>query len=176
MKIAAAFVAMASLAFAACHTPEPQSPSAGLTRPVDPPKPPDLGHDASRVEVHPLYGIYFETIRDVCGGPDPFFSFDSTKADETDQATMQNLVACMTTGALRGKSITLTGRADPRGSEGYNEHLGLERAERVKRFLAAKGIDAARIKTESRGKDDARPLPKDWPSDRRVDVELTPAP
>jgi outer membrane protein OmpA-like peptidoglycan-associated protein len=76
----------------------------------------------------------------------------------------------------RGKNITLTGRADPRGTEEYNEALGLQRAERMKRYLVAKGIDAARVQTKSLGKEDASPLPKDWPSDRRVDVRLSPSP
>ncbi len=177
MKLARSFVAVACFALTACHTQEPTSPTAGLTRPIDPPQPPDLGRGASRVEVHPLYGIHWvEAARATCGGPDPFFSFDSSKPDADDQATMQTLVACMTTGPLRGKNITLVGRTDPRGSQAYNEKLGLERAERVKRYLVTKGIDPARIQTKSLGEHDADPLPKDWPTDRRVEVHVTHSP
>lgn len=172
----ASLLGIASLVtIAGCNSPEPRSPSAGLTGPIDPPKEPDLGRGASRVEVHPLYSIYWiESIRLSCSGPDPFFSFDSSKPDELDQETMRNLVVCMTVGPLRDKSITVVGRTDPRGGEEYNERLGLERAERVKRYLVAKGIDAARIKTTSLGKDDASPAPKDWPSDRRVEIREAP--
>jgi flagellar motor protein MotB len=176
MKILGPVVAAMLLALCACHSPDPQSPVAGLNKPVDPPKMPGEGHGAARVEVHPLYGIWVTTVRETCGGPDPFFSFDSSKADTEDQETMKNLVFCMKQGPLVGKSITVTGRTDPRGTEEYNEKLGLERAERVKRYLVSKGIDPARVKTKSVGKDGADPLPKDWPSDRRVDIQVTPSP
>ncbi len=87
---------------------------------------------------------------------------------------MQTLAACMKDGPLRDRRIALTGRTDPRGSENYNEKLGLERAERVKRYLVANGIDGARIETRSLGKTDASPAPKDWAADRRVQIELAP--
>lgn len=177
MKIASTLVVAAIVALTACHPQEPQSPDEGLTRPIHPPKMPDEGRGASRVETHPLYGLLWtETIRTICVGPDPFFSFDSSKADADDQDTMQNLVVCMKSGPLRGKKIMLIGRTDPRGSEQYNETLGLERAERVKRYLVSKGIDSARVQTKSLGKDDASPLPKDWPTDRRVDIHVAPSP
>jgi peptidoglycan-associated lipoprotein len=165
-KAAVSFLfALGSVNALACHSPEPASPTAGLTQPVDPPKTPDLGHGADRVEERSLYSLYIvDSIRTLCSGPDPFFHFDSSKPDTMDQPTMMNLVTCMTSGPLRGKGIVLVGRTDPR------EKLGLERAERVKRYLVTKGIDDARIRTASLGKDDASPAPADWPSDRRVEV------
>lgn len=69
----------------------------------------------------------------------------------------------------------MIGRTDPRGTEKYNEKLGLERADRVKRYLVSKGIDPARVKTRSLGQNDASLLPKDWPTDRRVDIHVTPS-
>ena len=66
----------------------------------------------------------------------------------------------------------MIGRTDPRGTEEYNEKLGQERAKSVKDYLVKAGVEAARIETESRGKDDASPAPEDWPSDRRVQIEL----
>jgi peptidoglycan-associated lipoprotein len=80
----------------------------------------------------------------------------------------------MKSGPLKDRRIALTGRTDPRGSENYNEKLGLERAERVKRYLVANGIDSARIETRSLGKTDASPAPQDWAADRRVEIELAP--
>jgi outer membrane protein OmpA-like peptidoglycan-associated protein len=47
----------------------------------------------------------------------------------------------MTTGPLRGKRHG--GRTHPRGSEGYYDKPVLERAERVERYLVARGIDPA---------------------------------
>jgi peptidoglycan-associated lipoprotein len=169
------------LAVAGCtSTPqsEPQSPQVGLTKAVNPPKQPDLGHYASRTETEQLYSLWEGPgIRDVCGGPDPYFAFDSSKPDNQAQPTMQNLVDCMRDGALTGKGIMLIGHTDPRGSEDYNIKLGRERAERVKRYMVANGIDPQRILTDSVGKHDAKEAPKDWPADRRVEIELmTPPP
>ena len=81
--------------------PEPQSPTAGLTKPVDPPVPPDLGRAPGITESETLYNIYVaEGVRSVCSGPDPFFAFDSAQPANTDQPTMQTLVTCMRSGAL----------------------------------------------------------------------------
>ena len=85
---------------------------------------------------------------------------------------MKTLADCMMSGSLRDKSIVLIGRTDPRGTEEYNEKLGLERAEKVKSFLVSQGVDGSRIRTTSLGKDDASPLPADWAGDRRVEVKL----
>lgn len=52
-------------------------------------------------------------------------------------------------------SILVTGNCDRRGSEAYNEKLGLRRGETVKRFMLENDIDESRIKTISRGKLDA---------------------
>ena len=51
--------------------------------------------------------------------------------------------------------ILITGNCDIRGSEQYNEKLGLRRGENVKKFMVNKGISEDRIKIVSRGKLDA---------------------
>ena len=56
----------------------------------------------------------------------------------------------------------------------YNEQLGLQRAEKVKKFLVASGIDPARILIASMGAEDAATGPSSWPADRRVQIELVP--
>ena len=152
--------------------PEPRSPVAGLEAPYKPPQLATTGHDVG-VSVEQPYNMYYgDTVRTICKGPDPYFSFDSTQPDSAAQPTLQTLTACLKNGPLKDKRITLTGRTDPRGSETYNEKLGLERAERVKRYLVANGVDGARIETHSLGKTDASPAPKDWAADRRVEIEL----
>jgi outer membrane protein OmpA-like peptidoglycan-associated protein len=165
-------VSLVALGAMAC-SPEPQSPTAGLTQPIDPPKSPDLGRGPPTVVVTETYSMYIdEGVRSVCAGPAPFFSFSSAKPTPQDQATMKTLADCMMSGSLRDKSIVLIGRTDPRGTEEYNEKLGLERAEKVKSFLVSQGVDGSRIRTTSLGKDDASPLPADWAGDRRVEVKL----
>jgi peptidoglycan-associated lipoprotein len=157
----------------ACHSPEPTSPESGLTNAVQPPRPPDLGKGAPRIKVEGAYSMYVaDPVRNVCSGSVPFFEFDSSDTREGDQPTMQALAECMTKGPLLGKAIKLIGHTDPRGTPNYNEKLGLERAERVKRYLVGHGVDAARVQVESLGEDQASAAPKDWPKDRRVEVQL----
>jgi outer membrane protein OmpA-like peptidoglycan-associated protein len=173
--IVSSLIIAATVGVAGCHTEEPRSPEATFPTPIHPPQNPDLGRGAPRFETGELYSLYLgDSIRDVCKGPDPFFKFDMSKPGPRDQPTMQVLVECMTVGPLRGRDIMLVGRTDPRGTEDYNEKLGLERAERVKKFLVTNGADAQHIQTSSLGKDDARPMPKDWAGDRRVQIELVP--
>ncbi|MEO6420938.1 MAG: OmpA family protein, partial [Polyangiaceae bacterium] len=57
-------------------------------------------------------------------------------------------------------------------SVGYNDKLGLERAEKVKTFLVANGIEATRVQTATMGADEASSAPKEWPQDRRVEIQL----
>lgn len=57
--------------------------------------------------------------------------------------------------------ILITGNCDIRGSEQYNEKLGLRRGEAVKKFMTAQGIPENRIKIISRGKLDAIAYVKD---------------
>lgn len=171
-RIVLSVVVAAATAVAGCHTPEPESPPAGLTRPINPPKPPDLGRGATRVETNQLYNLWLgDSVRSLCSGPAPFFQFDSADTKGS-QPTMQTLVNCMLDGPLKGKSIQLIGHTDPRGSPEYNDKLGLERAERVKRYLIANGVEANRVLTSSIGEEEASPSPADWPKDRRVEIQL----
>ena len=87
---------------------------------------------------------------------------------------MKNLVACMLSGPLHGRTIKLIGHTNPRGTAKYNDRLGLQRAEKVKKFLVANGIDPAHVLTASAGAEDAARAPKEWPLDRRVQVQLVP--
>jgi peptidoglycan-associated lipoprotein len=170
-----ALASLVALSLVACQSPEPQAPTAGLTRPIDPPKSPDLGRGPGTVEVMTTYSMYIDDgVRGLCSGPDPFFSFSSDKPTEHDQATMKVLADCMISGPLRTKKILLIGRTDPRGTEEYNEKLGLERAEKVKTFLVSQGVDQTRLETTSFGKDDANPSPAGWAGDRRVEVKIAP--
>lgn len=162
-----------SLGLVACAASTPRSADATLTS-VNPPPGPDLGHHPTEVQVEIFHMYATEVIQKHCEGTVPFFEFDSAKVEQEDKSSMRNLARCMKDGALKGKNILITGRADPRGTEQYNEKLGLERAEKVKAYLVRQGIDAARVKTASLGEKDASPSPKDWPTDRRVQIDEIP--
>lgn len=69
--------------------------------------------------------------------------------------------------------INVVGNADERGSDGYNNDLGMKRANAVKDYLVKYyGIDGGRITTSSQG--EKSPLMKSaYNVNRRVDVEIS---
>lgn len=154
-----------------CSVPPPRSPDAEIAQ-AEPPRYPDLGEYPGRssIDVFPLYMT--GTVQKVCSGPLPFFYFDSSSLQSEEKRSMDNLAQCMKTGPLKGKSILLVGHTDPRGTDDYNQKLGLERAKRVKRYLMRHGVERARVETASAGEQSARAYPGDWPADRRVDIVL----
>jgi peptidoglycan-associated lipoprotein len=156
----------------ACRSSEPRSPDPELTN-AEPPRAHDLGRGPPRFRAEGAYHVYVaDPVRNVCSGSAPFFEFDSSDTRTTDQPTMQALTECMISGPLKGKTIKLIGHTDPRGTPNYNEKLGLERAKRVQQYLVTHGVEVGRVQVESAGEDEASPSPKDWPSDRRVEVQL----
>lgn len=68
--------------------------------------------------------------------------------------------------------LVVVGHCDPRAGERYNQDLGRKRAQAVKDFLAAAGVDSDRITVRSEGKQ--RPIssgPEQYWLDRRVEFE-----
>lgn len=174
IRVLLSAIALSALAGGCAAPREPSSPSVGLRAPVDPPHQPDLGNYASRSRAYETYHIYTTTTVQSCSGLYPTFDFDSAKLDTDEQAGLRELAECMKTGALHGKRVLVTGKTDPRGTEAYNDKLGFERAQRVKRYLVAHGITYDRVLTDSVGESEARPLPRDWPQDRHVQVSEAP--
>ena len=102
-------------------------------------------------------------------------SFDYDKADLTpeDRAVLDQLATCLVSGALKGKSVALVGRADPRGTEEYNLGLGSRRAASVSSYLNKLGVDQPRMDVNTRGALDATGTDEaGWAKDRRVDITL----
>jgi peptidoglycan-associated lipoprotein len=112
-------------------------------------------------------------IHDAPSGKSAFFAFDSSTLSSGDQHLLDEVATCFETGPLAQRSITLTGRADPRGTEEYNRSLGDRRATGVQRYLEHHGMAAANLSESSRGALDATGIDEDgWTRDRRVDVDL----
>ncbi len=80
-----------------------------------------------------------------------FFDTDSTELSPTSQATLDKQAAWLT--QYSQYNFTVEGHADERGTREYNFALGARRAETVKDYLVARGINAARIHTISYGKE-----------------------
>jgi len=58
----------------------------------------------------------------------PKFEFDRSDLVGQDRSVLDQIAKCVTTGPLRGRSLRLVGRADPRGEVEYNFALGEHRA------------------------------------------------
>jgi peptidoglycan-associated lipoprotein len=103
----------------------------------------------------------------------PKFDFDKSDLSNEDRNVIQQVSTCVTTGPLRGRSLKLVGRADPRGEAEYNMGLGEHRADAVQRYLQALGVPPAQLTETSRGKLDATGTDDaSWQRDRRVDIAL----
>jgi peptidoglycan-associated lipoprotein len=103
----------------------------------------------------------------------PKFDFDSSDLSGPDRDVLTQVARCLTTGPLRGRSVQLIGRADPRGETEYNMTLGDTRAGHVDQYLVQLGVDPAQMATTSRGELDATGTDEaSWQRDRRVDMRL----
>lgn len=81
--------------------------------------------------------------------------FDYNKAGLRDDAVTILNKAVFTLKHNPEADILITGNADVRGSETYNEKLGRRRADSVKQFMLDQGIAGDRVRIVSRGKLDA---------------------
>jgi peptidoglycan-associated lipoprotein len=103
----------------------------------------------------------------------PTFDTDEDKLTDDDRQILDQIATCLTTGPLKGKTVSLIGRADPRGTEEYNLGLGSRRAHSVHQYLARLGVGAPQLAVTTRGALDATGSDEStWKQDRRVDVQL----
>lgn len=108
-----------------------------------------------------------------CRKLSPKFPFDSEVTYAQDRAQLAALSSCLNAPGMRERRIVLVGRADPSGSEEYNEELGMKRAEAIRQILLDSGIAADRIEAVTEGKKGAQSStnPEYSPGfDRRVDI------
>lgn len=103
----------------------------------------------------------------------PSFDYDSSALAEDDRELLAEVARCLTVGALRGRSVSLVGRADARGEPEYNMTLGESRADAVRRYLVDLGVGRDKAQATSRGEMDAVGVDeRGWAEDRRVDLVL----
>jgi peptidoglycan-associated lipoprotein len=78
-----------------------------------------------------------------------YFDYDKDNLRDDARATLDAKVPIL----IANPSVTLaiTGHTDERGTAEYNLALGQRRAAQVKRYLTSKGIEDARISTQSMG-------------------------
>ena len=103
----------------------------------------------------------------------PKFDYDKDELTEDDRKVLDQIATCLTTGALKGKTLSLIGRADPRGTEEYNLGLGSRRAHSVGQYLGRLGVGDPQLAVTTRGALEASGTDESgWKTDRRVDLQL----
>ena len=103
---------------------------------------------------------------------DTMFDFDKAVIKPAGKEALDGLVNKLQ-GNLR--LVVSTGHTDATGRPGYNQELSERRAEAVKAYLVAKGIDSSRI--EAAGKGEREPIGNNATAagraqDRRVEIEV----
>ncbi|WP_438996333.1 peptidoglycan-associated lipoprotein Pal [Candidatus Puniceispirillum sp.] len=102
-----------------------------------------------------------------------YFDFDSSVLSYDAQVTLSRQSAFL---QLNPEAVVvIEGHADERGTREYNLALGDRRASAARDFLLAKGIDAARIRTVSYGKERPAMLgssEESWAKNRRAATVL----
>jgi peptidoglycan-associated lipoprotein len=105
-----------------------------------------------------------------------YFSSDSSDLTPEARQTIAGQVAWLQ--RYRDRTVIIEGHADERGTREYNIALGARRAQAVKAFLAAQGIESARLRTTSYGKERPVAICNDiscWSQNRRAQTVLSSA-
>lgn len=134
LKILGAFAAVALLA-ACSSAPKPETMSTGT--------------GAAAAPTGPAPGSEADLVANV--GDRVFFAFDQSLLTSEDQATLDRQAAWLQ--KYPQVTVLIAGNCDDRGTEEYNLALGQRRANAVRDYLAAKGVDPSRLQTISYGKD-----------------------
>jgi peptidoglycan-associated lipoprotein len=99
-----------------------------------------------------------------------FFDTDSTELTAQSRATLDKQAQWLTQYSQYGQ-FTIEGHADERGTREYNIALGARRAQTVRDYLASRGIQTARMRTISYGKERPVAVCNDiscWSQNRRA--------
>jgi outer membrane protein OmpA-like peptidoglycan-associated protein len=99
------------------------------------------------------------------------FEHNSSALKPQGSVQLKELELALNSATLGKDRFIVAGHTDAKGSPQYNKLLSLRRAEAVKHFLVAKGVDASRLDTVGYGAE--RLLSPDRPDDprnRRVEI------
>jgi peptidoglycan-associated lipoprotein len=102
-----------------------------------------------------------------------YFDYDKAEIRDDQKATLEAKLPFFAVNA--DMRIRVAGHTDNRGSDEYNMVLGQKRAAEVKRYLVARGIDAARIDVVSFGEERpavAADTEDAWGKNRRDEFEI----
>jgi peptidoglycan-associated lipoprotein len=99
-----------------------------------------------------------------------YFDFDKSNIKPEFQATLEAIADDLKANGHR--FVRAVGHCDERGTNEYNFALGERRAESVKSYLVALGVEAGRIRTLSKGEEEPADPGHDeaaWAKNRRVE-------
>src|SRR5262245_57093854 len=159
---------------------KPTTTTTGTTAKAPPAKPADnklMEQITTDQKVSPNIALAGDIVK-LCGikaaaTANPAFDYNKDELTPEDRTVLDQLATCLVSGALKGRSLSLVGRADPRGTEEYNLGLGSRRAASVSSYLVKLGVDQPRMDVNTRGALDATGTDEaGWAKDRRVDITL----
>ena len=104
---------------------------------------------------------------------DALFDFDKAILKPEGKAKLDDLASKME--GINVEVIIAVGHTDSVGTDAYNQKLSIRRAESVKAYLQAKGIEANRIYTEGKGESqpvDSNKTAAGRAKNRRVEIEV----
>jgi outer membrane protein OmpA-like peptidoglycan-associated protein len=102
------------------------------------------------------------------------FELNSSALKPQASEQLKQLELALTSDSLAKSRFMVAGHTDAKGSAQYNKQLSLRRAQAVKQFLVAKGMDGSRLDTVGYGSE--KLLNPDHPEDssnRRVEIRVT---
>jgi outer membrane protein OmpA-like peptidoglycan-associated protein len=79
------------------------------------------------------------------------FDFDSARLRPQGEAALDGLAAALKSPTLAGSHFMLEGHTDAKGVPAYNLRLSRLRADEVRRYLVAQGVEASRVEAVGRG-------------------------
>ena len=146
-------IAVTAVSLAACASkPKPSYPTTQAPvaqRPVEQPRPQVQPQRTEPVSQAPLPGSERDFVVNV--GDRVYFDYDKYSV-RTDAAPLLDAQA----GWLKrfpAVQVRIEGNCDERGTQEYNLALGARRANAIREYLVAHGVEAARITTVSFGKE-----------------------
>jgi peptidoglycan-associated lipoprotein len=146
MKMRFLALAAAVVLLAACEsTPEGGGAATGSGQATAPARP--------AAPAQPMAGIQPGSPEDFIAnvGDRVFFDLNKSNLKPEATATLDKQAAWLA--RFPQRTLTIEGHCDERGTREFNLALGERRANAVKEYLAAKGVNAARLRTISYGKE-----------------------
>ncbi len=108
------------------------------------------------------------SLGDPCQVGTLFFGYNSADLDARSTFELERIAECVS--RERGMPVHLVGSADPRGTEEYNLALGERRAQTVRDYLVAVGVDPHLLTFSTVGEEFARGTNEaTWALDRHVE-------